>query len=287
MNALQLPTLRLVIAFFSLSAFSVVSGQISFPAASPHCVFKQVVGLTDVEIDYSRPGVKGREIFGGLVPWGEVWRTGANAPTKITFSNDVTLGGAEIRAGSYALFTIPEPDEWTIIIYGSTDGWGSFGYDSSKDVVRIKAKPMRLNERVESFTIGIDALRNDTATLNLDWDHTRVAIPMKVDTSGQVMSRIEELKDTPEFQKPNALFGAGSFYHDSGYDLPQALDWVSAAIEKSDSPAYWMYARKARIEADLGQKEAARASAERTRELANEAGNPDYVKIANDIIASL
>ncbi len=263
------------------------AAQIKFPAASPHATLKQVVGLTDVEIDYSRPSVKGRQIFGGLVPWGEVWRTGANEPTKITFSDEVTLGDATVPAGAYALYTIPQKDSWTIIVYGTTEGWGSFGYDQSKDVARFTAKPSELAAPVETFTIGIGDLRNDSATLHLDWDRTRVSIPIKVPTTARVMSQIDSAKDTPAFKEPNTLFGAGSFYHDAGHDLPQALNWIATAIDSSERPGYWMYARKARLEIDLGRKEAAKISAEKTLELATQAGNGDYQKIAKDLLASL
>lgn len=271
----------------ALTAASHSFAQLNFPSASPQASVKQTVGLTTVEVEYARPSVRGREIFGGLVPWGEVWRTGANAPTKISFSDDVTVGGEKVAAGTYALYTIPGKDEWTVIIYGTTEGWGSFGYDSSKDVVRFKAKPTALEHSVESFTIGIDALRNDSASVYLDWDQTRVSFPLQVPTTSRVMTQIESLKDEPEFQNANTLFGAGSFYHDSGYNLPQALAWVTTAIEKSEDAGYWMHARKARLEVDLGQKDAALASAKLTLDLATKAGNGDYQKIAKDIIASL
>ncbi|MDQ8203027.1 DUF2911 domain-containing protein [Pelagicoccus sp. SDUM812003] len=274
---------------FLLASLVTVSlhAQLRTPAASPHAHVKQMVGLTEVEIDYSRPSVKGREIFGGLVPYGNVWRTGANQPTKITFSDDVVLGGESVEAGTYALYTIPAEDEWTIIVYGSTELWGSFGYDSKNDVARFTAKPQKLQTAVESFTIGIDDLRNDSASIYLDWDHTRVAFKLEVPTESKVMTQIDELKGTPEFDKPNVLFSAGTYYHAAGKDLKQAHEWVSEACEKSESPAFWMYAAKARIEVDLGKKKMAKASAEKTLELATEAGNGDYQKIAKDILASL
>lgn len=263
------------------------SAQLRAPAASPRAVLEQTVGLTEVTIDYSRPSKKGRQIFGGLVPYGEVWRTGANQPTKLSFSDDVTLGGKAVPAGTYALYTIPGPQEWTVIVYSSTDLWGSFGYDESNDVARFSAKPETLDCEVESFTIGIDALRNDSATVYLDWADTRVAFELEVPTDAKVMSQIEAMRDTPEFQKPNTLFSAATYFHESGKDLEQALAWVAAAVESSEQPAYWMYARKARIEVDLGKKEAARKSAETTLKLATEGNNPDYQKIARDILASL
>lgn len=273
------------LAAFALAAAS--QAQIDFPAASPRSVVKQTVGLTEIEIDYSRPSAKGREIFGGLVPYGEVWRAGANAPTTIAASHDITLGGQRVPAGRYALYAIPGEDAWTIIVYNSTELWGSYGYDSAKDLVRFQVEPSRLDRHVESLSFSFDALRNDDATLNLDWADVRVSIPVGVDASAQVMRQIDSLKDKPEFQNPNTLFGAGSFYHDAGENLEQALAWVTQAVESRDEPAFWMYARKARIELDLGRKAEALASARRTLELATQAGNADYVRIAEDLIEQL
>jgi hypothetical protein len=150
------------------------------PAASPACTLKQRVGLTDIEIVYSRPGMKGRQVFGGLVPYDKVWRTGANQATKITFSAPVTLGGAEIPAGTYALMTIPGEKEWTVIINKTASQWGSFRYDEKADLVRVKAAPVTLAEPVETFTIDINDLRDDSATLNLIWEKTRVPVKLSV-----------------------------------------------------------------------------------------------------------
>lgn len=263
------------------------SAQLKTPAASPHSVLEQTVGLTEVAIDYSRPSVKGRDIFGGLVPYGSVWRTGANQPSKVSFSDDVILGGEPIPAGEYALYTIPGKDEWTVIVYSSTELWGSMGYDSKGDLARFTVKPTKLAQSVESMSFTIDALRNDSAVICLDWDQTRIEMPIEVPTSAKVLAQIEELKGTPAFEKPGVLFNAGTFYHESGKDLETALSWVSKACELREQPAYWMFARKARIEVALGKSAAAKASAEKTLELATAGGNPDYQKIARDILASL
>ncbi|MDQ8183198.1 DUF2911 domain-containing protein [Pelagicoccus sp. SDUM812005] len=277
------------VAFAGLALFLALNAaaQLKTPAASPHSLLEQTVGLTEVAIDYSRPSVKGREIFGGLVPYGQVWRTGANQPSKISFSDEVTLGGETIPAGQYALYTIPGRDQWTVIVYKSTDLWGAMGYDPKGDLVRFVVKPTQLSSPVESMTFTIDALRNDGAVLNLDWDRTRISMPLQVPTEQKVMAQIESLKGTPAFEKPGALFNAATFYHESGKDLQTALEWVSKACELSERPAYWMYARKARIEMDLGLKAAAKASAEKTLELATAGGNPDYQKIARDMLAQL
>lgn len=278
---------RFAASVLALVLCASAQAQLKTPAASPHSTLKQTVGLTEVEVDYSRPSMKGREIFGGLVPYGAVWRTGANQPTKISFSEDVVLGGKDIAAGTYALYTIPGADEWTIIVYSSTELWGAFGYDKSNDVARFTVKPIALGHAVETFTVGIDALRNDGAVIFLAWDKTRVDLPLTVHTHDAVMSQIDSLRGTEAFEKVGTLFAAGTYYHESGADLNQALEWVSSAIEKSEQPAYWIYARKARIELDLGKKDAARISANRTLELATAGGNPDYQKIAKDILAQL
>lgn len=151
------------------------------PAPSPGCTLKQRVGLTDIEIVYSRPGIKGRTIFGGLVPYDQVWRTGANEATRVTFSAPVKLNGADIPAGTYALFTIPGEKEWTIIINKGAKQWGAFSYNQKDDLVRVKATPVKLPESVETFTIDINDIRDDSATLDLIWDKTRVPVKLEVE----------------------------------------------------------------------------------------------------------
>ncbi|EDY81934.1 hypothetical protein VDG1235_1554 [Verrucomicrobiia bacterium DG1235] len=287
MNASISHALKLAATAAAFALAVSASAQLNTPAASPYSELKQTVGLTEIQLVYSRPSMKGREIFGGLVPYGSVWRTGANQPTKISFSDDVVLGGKEVDAGTYALYTIPGKSEWTVIIYSNTELWGSFGYDQANDVVRFKVKPSKLGHAVESLTIGLDSLSNSSASIYLDWDHTRVAFSVEVPTDAKVMSQIDELKGTPAFENPNVLFGAGTYYHESGKDLEQALAWVGEACEKREQPAFWMYARKARLEVDLGKKAAAKASAEKTLELATAANNADYQKIAKDILAAL
>lgn len=278
---------KLALSLLLASIASLASAQLKTPAPSPHSSLTQTVGLTEVSIDYSRPGMKGRAIFGELVPFGEVWRTGANKPTRITFSDAVTLGGTDLEAGTYALYTIPGKNEWTVIVYADTELWGAFGYDKANDVTRFKVKSKAIAERVESLTIGFDSLHNDGATLYIAWDKTRIDIPLKVHSHEAVMSQIEELKGTPGFESVGNLYSAGSYFYESGEDLEQALEWVTAACEKSDSPAYWMLATKARIELKLGRTGAAKASAQKALELAIAGKNPDYEKIAKDILAQL
>ncbi|HZL42784.1 MAG TPA: DUF2911 domain-containing protein [Verrucomicrobiae bacterium] len=178
MNPNAFPARALVFAGLFLASTLIAQTPNSGPAASPASTLKQRVGTTDIEISCSRPGVKNRTIFGDIVPYDKVWRTGANEATRITFSGPVQLNGADIPAGTYALFTIPDPKEWTIIINKGAKQWGAFRYDEKADLVRVKATPVKLSEPVETFTIDINDIRDTSATLNLIWDKTRV--PVKI-----------------------------------------------------------------------------------------------------------
>jgi len=257
--------------------------KVDFPAASPACTLKQHVGLTDIEIVYSRPGVKGRPIFGGLVPYGQVWRTGANNATKITFSTPVKLNGAEIPAGTYALFTIPGETEWTIIINKGAAQWGAFQYNETNDLVRVKATPLKLAEPVETFTIEINDIRDESATLNLTWEKTRVPVKLEVELVGKLVPQIEAVMAAPEGNKP--YYQAAMFYYDHGQDLEKARKWIDAAIAQRE--AHYIVHLKAKILAKLGDKEGAIAAAKRSTELAIKAKDTGYVKLNEDLISSL
>ena len=180
--------------------------KVDFPAASPACTLKQRVGLTDIEIDYSRPGVKNRTIFGGIVPYGQVWRTGANAATKITFSTPVNLNGNDIPAGTYALFTIPGEDEWTVIINKGAAQWGAFQYDEKADVARFKVTPVELAEQIETFTIEFNRIRDDSAEINLVWDQTVVPVKIEIELTGKLVPQIEAAMASPEKNQTGFIF---------------------------------------------------------------------------------
>jgi hypothetical protein len=166
--------------------------QIEFPAPSPAATFKQQVGITDISVEYSRPSMRGRKIFGGLVPYGEVWRTGANSATKITFSTDVKFGGADVAAGTYALFTIPAEGEWTVILNNVTGQWGSYAYNAANDVTRISVKPTALPNPIDTFSIGVSNLSAEgSATLYLMWEKVRVPVEIKTDLAGMLVPKIE------------------------------------------------------------------------------------------------
>jgi hypothetical protein len=259
------------------------TNKVEFPAASPGGTIKQRVGLTDIEVVYYRPGVKGRQIFGGQVPFDKVWRTGANNATKISFNTAVKLNGTDVAAGTYALFTIPGATEWTIIINKGVAQWGAFQYNETNDVVRFKATPLKLAEAVETFTIDFDQIRDESAVLNLAWEKTVVPIRVEVELTGKLVPQIEAVMASDEKNKP--YYQAAEFYYDHGQDLQKAKAWVEAAIAARE--AHYIVYLKAEILAKLGDKEGAIAAAKRSSELAVKANDPGYVKMNNDLIATL
>jgi len=256
---------------------------VEFPAPSPACTLKQRVGVTDIEVVYSRPGVKDRVIFGGMIPYGEVWRTGANNATKITFSTAVKLNGTEIPAGTYALFTIPGEKEWTIIMNKGAAQWGAFQYDEKLDVARFKATPVPLTTPMETFVIEFTDIRDESARLNLAWDKTLVPIKFEVELTGKLVPQIEAVMASDATNKP--YYQAAMFYYDHGQDLKKASVWVDAAIKQRE--AHYIVYLKAKIHAKLGDKEGAIAAANRSIELAKTAKDTGYIKLNEDLIDSL
>ena len=282
MNPKLLPILLAGLLVF-VPALPAQTPRVEFPSPSPACTLKQRVGITDVEVVYSRPSMKGREIFGSLVPFGKVWRTGANAATKISFSTAVKLNGREIPAGAYALYTIPDEGEWTIIL---NKGVGKSGtqYDEKEDVVRFKTTPVNLSDTsIETFTIEFNHLRDESAVLNLVWDKTVVPIKLEIELTGKLVPQIEAIMNSDAKSKP--YFQAAMFYYDHGLDLNKAAEWVDAAIAQRE--AYYMVHLKAKILAKQGDKQGAIAAAKRSSELAAQANDSAYVKLNEDLIASL
>ncbi len=282
----------LVLASLAFAGLCSASAQtdgpkIDFPSPSPVSVLKQRAGLTDFEITYARPSARGRDIFGGLVPYGEVWRTGANFATKISFNTPVKFEGKEIAAGSYALFTIPGRDQWTVILHKDKGEWGSYAYDAKDDIARVNVKPVALGQPVETFTIGFDALRSESAVLTLAWDKTLVPVKLGFDVVSKVVPQIESAMTTDAANK--LYFPAAIFYLEHGLDLNKALTWVDAAI-KAQPDAFYFYYHKARILAKLGKKTEAIATARQSIDVAAKAGGAvkdEYVRLNEALIASL
>jgi hypothetical protein len=257
--------------------------RVDFPSPSPTSTLKQRVGLTDIEIVYSRPSAKGRPVYGGLVPYGKVWRTGANASTTVSFSTAVKLNDTEIPAGKYSLFTIPGETEWTVIINKDTKS-SPFAYNASNDVARITAPAVQIAEDIETFSIMINAIRDDSARIDLIWEHTAVPIRLTLDVVGTVVPQIEAAMAAPGDRKP--YYPAAMFYYDHNLDLQKAKTWIQAI--KPDDETYYIDNLKARILAKTGDKEGAIAAAKRSSELAEKAeGASGYLKLNQDLIDSL
>ena len=279
------PVLRygLLMCLMLITTFSFA--QIKMPQASPLEKTSTTVGLTDVNLEYSRPGVKGRDrkIFGGLVPYGEVWRTGANASTKVTFSDSVKIKGQWLPGGTYALYTIPGQDEWTIIFSKNLELWGSTGYKPENDALRVKVKPTNMSEPAETFTIDFANFSNNGADMNIKWDFTKVTVPIETEVDSKVMAQIKNTMAKP-VDNAGTYYQAANYYYRNGKDKQQALQWVDKAIEKEDR--YYFQYLKALILADQNKPKEAIKAAERSKELAK-TENPEYVKMNDELIARL
>jgi hypothetical protein len=284
-------SLRLVVALSALALCTIARAQapapkLNLPALSPSASINQKVGLGEVVVDYARPSAKGRKIFGGLVPYGEVWRTGANTATKVTFSTAVMVEGRELPAGSYALYSIPGAAEWTVIFNKATGDWGAYTYKQENDALRVRVKPVSLPQAVETFTIDLNDLRPDSATLNLVWETTRVPVKLQLKVVPEVVAQIDALMASGQ-PLPEALyFSAAQFYFENGLDLNKARKWVDEAT-KGDKPLFYMLHLKAKILAKLGDKPGAIAAARRSVELAEGAAKAEYIRLNEALIASL
>ena len=259
------------------------AAQLEFPAASPLRTLNQRVGLTDIEISYSRPGAKGREIFGGLVPYDKLWRTGANQASKISFSTAVKLNGAEVGAGSYSLFSIPGKDEWTVIINKDTEQAGTGKYDEKSDVVRLKVKPVSLNNSVDNFAIELDPISDESASLDIVWEKTKISIKVQVDFVEDLVSQVEAVMASDDPKKP--YLQAALFYFNHDRDLHKASQWVDAAI--AERQVYPFYFIKARILAKLNDKKGAVSAAKESHELAIKAGETGFATMVEKFISAL
>ena len=269
-------TLAVILSSFGSQA------QVTTPQPSPKCTLNQMVGLTDVEIEYSRPGTKGRNVFGDLVPFGKVWRTGANANTTISFSEDVIIDGKTLKKGKYALFTLPKVECWEVIFYSKTDNWGNPEEWNESDVaLRASVVPEMLNRNVESFTIDINNLDNNFGHLNLAWEKTLVSLKFEVPTQKMAMASIDKVLAGPS---AGDYFSAAQFYYQSNGDLTKALNYVNKALELKKESPFWYTKLKSLIQAKLGDKKGAIETARLSLAAAKVANNNDYIKMNEDNI---
>lgn len=267
----------LTVAVFVLSIS--MHAQVKTPAPSPSSKIEQKVGLTDLTIEYSRPGVKERTIFGDLVPYGEVWRTGANARTKITFSTDFFVEGKALKAGTYSILTIPNAKSWEVVFYN--DGKNS-GTPKELNPEHIAAKttvevhPIPFN--VETFTIDVNSIKSDSATLEFLWEKTYVAVSFQVPTDNIVLTNINDVMNGSPTS--NDYYAAAVYYLEEGKDIKQAKTWIDKAVTMAgDKVKFWQLRKQSLIYAKAGDKTEAIAIAKKSLAAAKEAGNDGYVKM--------
>jgi Protein of unknown function (DUF2911) len=277
--------MKRLLPLFALAGFLCLNAkaqQIKTPAPSPPQYMKQDFGLSAIELSYSRPAVKSRAIFGELVPYGKVWRTGANQATNITFGDDVTINGTKITAGKYGLLTIPGASEWIIIITHQLDVNNPANYKQDQDVLRATVPVTALPFSLENFTIFFNNITANSCVMQLLWDKTMVSLPIQTDIDTKVMAQIDNT-----LNKDSRPYYVGAMYYmDNGKDLNKALEWLSKAVDQEPKSFFIVY-QKARCQAKLGQKQAAIATAKQSIELAKQDNNADYVALNEKLIASL
>ena len=268
-----------IIAAFSMNLMA----QVSMPAASTTQTIKQAFGMGSIELTYSRPSIKGRKVFAEgseLAPLGKLWRTGANAATKIKFTDFVTIGGKKIDSGTYVLYTIPNNNEWEIIINKGLENWGIDGYKESEDVVRLKVPAIKISDNIETFTMQFADIKNESCELHLMWGNVVVKVPMMTDIKDRLRKQVEAALQKAPYQT------AANFYFEWDKNYPKALENINKAIE-SNPKGFWLYLTKAKIEKEMGDKKAAKMSAEKTIEIATQEKNDDYVRQAKELISKL
>lgn len=272
---------KIFLAFCLLFAFT-ANAQLKTPPPSTAQSVKQEFGLSSIELSYARPNMKERKIYGGLVPYDKVWRTGANAATTLTFGDEVMIGGKKIPAGKYGLLTIPGKASWTIIITKQTNVTSPAAYKQEEDVVRVNAKVNTTASRAETFTIQFANVQAESCELQIIWDNVMVALPIRTDVDAKVMAAIDEAMkgDKPPY------FQAAAYYLENNKDITKANEWFAKAAE-ANPKAFWIKYQQAKGLAKAGKKAEARAAAQASKELAIAAKSDDYVKLNDALLAEL
>jgi hypothetical protein len=270
----------LFLTIVSSSPLGLTAQELKMPQASTAQTITQAFGLGSITINYSRPNTKGRKIFGGLEPYGSVWRTGANSATTITTTEAIQLEGKDLPAGTYGIFTIPGANEWTVIINKGAKQWGAYEYKAEEDLFRIAIKPIKLKDKIETFSIQLAHVYPTKAKLQLMWENTAININLTTDIDSKIMAGIEEAMKGDK--KP--YFAAAQYYFENGKDLSKALEWASAA-EASDPKAPYYKLWKGRIQLKMGDKKAASITASEGIKVAEEAKNAEYVRLNSELLA--
>ena len=277
--------MRAIIFTLLLFTVNLSFSQINTPRVSPASEVEQMVGLTQIEIEYSRPSMRGREVFGNLVPFGKVWRTGADNSTKISFDTDVIISGKTIQSGTYSIFSIPNKESWEIILYSDVELWGVPRDWSENKIVfssMFDVKKLKKSNTVETFTISFNDLTNNDVNMSISWENTSVDIKIEVPTRSMVESDINKvLSDNP---KSSDYYAAAVFYRQENINLDKALEWMNKAIEMNESPRFWQYRQQSLIMAANDKFADAVDAAKKSLNLAIEADNQDYIKMNRESI---
>ncbi len=275
---------KLMIALLCAAFLVNASAQVKMPAPSPTQTIKQAFGLGSIDVTYSRPVMKGRKIMGNLVPFGEVWRTGANGATLIKFTAPVEIMGKKVDTGTYALYTIPGEANWQVILNKGITNWGSDGYDEKADVARFTVAKTKTKNAVESFTMQFTDVKAATCNLEIMWERTAIVIPIVAfNLTNSIKADLEKAIATSD-KKP--YWQAAQFYNEYENNPTKALEYVTAAV-KEQPTAFWMWLYKAKIEMAMGDKAAAKTSANTSMDLAKTAKNNDYVKMNQELLKKL
>jgi len=260
------------------------NAQIKTPQASLKAEIEQAVGLTTIDVEYFRPAKKGRLVFGDLVPYGKVWRTGANENTTVDIDTDIEINGQNLAAGKYALYTIPKAEMWDVIFYKTTDNWGlPKTWNESDVVLKTSVKPETLTKDVEYFTIDVTPKNNNEGTLNISWEKTIVHVPFNVPTHKIAMESINA--NINENAKASDYYAAGTYLFSVNQEMNKALEYVNKAIDMQEGEApFYMLRQKSLIQAATGDKKGAVETAEKSLKAAEKAGNDDYIKMNRNSI---
>lgn len=264
------------ISSFGIAATSLA--QIKTPAPSPSSTVIQNIGLVEAKVEYSRPSAKGRKVFGEVVPMDKIWRTGANSPTKLTFSDSVTIGGKKLAGGSYALYTIPGASSWTVILNAKATA-AAWDYKDGDEAVKFTVSPVTLSSNVETFTMGFGNLTTTSADFMISWEKTSVSFSISTAPDAKIMADIKKAMDNT-----NNYWAAANYYLDNGKDLNQALEWVNKVVEKNKQ--YWTLHGKAKILAKLGRCAEAVAVAKESLAMAEKDDDQAYVRNNKKLIES-
>lgn len=273
---------KIALVAFLLTSY-LGTAQVQVPQMSTKAKIEQVVGLTDISIEYTRPNMRGRSVFGDLVPYGRMWRTGANVNTIITFGDDVVIDGKTLKKGKYALYTLPKAESWDVIFYSNTNNWGlPETWDESKVALKTTVKPIALGRNIETFTLALNNVNVDAADLEISWEKTMVAVRIEVPAEKMALASIDQTLAGP---KAGDYFASAQYYFLINKDMNKALTWIDRAIELSGSQVPYYFLRlKSQIQAKLGDKKAAIETAKKSLELAEKASNADYIKMNKDSI---